>query len=451
MSRANAIRPLVAAVLLGALAAAGVRVVADHVPTPASLSPDMVIPYDGSLDVDGRPATGEYRLRFALYEGEELEVEAVWQDEYSVPVLSGAFTALLGSGDIDLPDDPSLFNSPIFIAVWIEDPDALDTWVPLVERERIVPVMASHLSSHALDLEVDEALHVRGPSAFETDVRAGFEGDNPARFYGETRPERLSSQGVYIDVDDVGTLDGSEAERPAWGLRVSGSHLELIDNRSASDQPVVVRFLRGDRVEINPDGATSIDVGTDGTTTIDGDLDVASLTVTAGGLRAKGGFTVLGDLGLTSAVLDVDDGIVVTGALNAGGQPLEVAVGDLEANQGLSVGGVATMYSNTDITGAITADGDAVIIMDTVDLGTDSTGSAGYPKSLYDCFIGGYSFYDGNMSEAVVGQLLKAYTERTDGAEWQLEANMVSEGNHEGHLLGVVCVHTYLTNRNSWF
>lgn len=439
--------------IMGALALVALRVSADHAETPAVLGAPMVVPYQGFLEIDGRSTTRDVRLRFLLYDGEG--VEPVWQDDMVVSVVDGQFTALLGSLS-PLPDDPDLFVTSMQIEVSIEDPDDAGVWYPLVDREEIVAVAYSYLSSHALDMGIDDALVVAGDTSFETSLVAGSRLGSQSRFYGETRMDGLTGKLIYIDSDDTGAIEGTGAGRPAWALLTNGPNLDLVDTRAGDDGPVRLRFATGGLVpdvQINPDGPTTLTVDRYGNLAITGDVNVLSGGIsTSGGLEVTNGLAVRGDLGLTSAEVTVTDGgLEVTGALNASGHPLDAGDG-LDATAGLDVTGNTLINGVVGITGEVEAGDDSAIVMRGYNLGDLTNLGIDFDIDDYNCWVGGYSNFGGSLKHDGNGNLLKALTRRdTSFVRWRVEADM-HDDIREGHMVGVVCAHDWLSRRvGTWF
>lgn len=132
---------------------------------PATDTVPRVVPYSGTLDVDGIPLTGSVSLRFTIYDGST----AVWSEDVAITATDGRFSALLGAsvpidGAIGAGDDLTLG------IVVLNGPGPADD-VALVGRQRFVPVPFAMWTAGASDLVVARDAFVQGELQAEGPMR----------------------------------------------------------------------------------------------------------------------------------------------------------------------------------------------------------------------------------------------------------------------------------------
>ena len=78
-----------------------------------------VLNYSGRLALDGRPATGSYRMTFAIYPTDEGS-EALWSETHTVSVVEGVFGVLLGS---IVPVYPTIAegSDPMYLGIQVDE------------------------------------------------------------------------------------------------------------------------------------------------------------------------------------------------------------------------------------------------------------------------------------------------------------------------------------------
>ena len=138
---------LTTAVLITALSA-----LADSNPDTDQVG--RVVPYQGTLEKDGRATNGTLDLVFQLFDGASAQTP-VWEETLSVTVFSGRFSVLLGSSSTQSEQKLGKALSDaddLHLAVSVK-PDA-ETLVPLSNRLRFLPVPYSFWSTASTNLKV---------------------------------------------------------------------------------------------------------------------------------------------------------------------------------------------------------------------------------------------------------------------------------------------------------
>ena len=186
MSRHNiTIATLTAGILLGGALATGLSVYADG--NPATDTVPRILPYQGVLELDGRPvhATGAEALaiEFALYDGADAATP-VYTQATSVEVYSGRFTTSMGPTGVPPEGDPVALADVIqaaddlHLGLTLLGEEGPDDDVSLANRQRIASTAYAMWTTSATDLSVARDLfvarnaHVRGELTVDAAVSA---------------------------------------------------------------------------------------------------------------------------------------------------------------------------------------------------------------------------------------------------------------------------------------
>lgn len=163
LGRARAVAATLLAFVTTAAAALAatwaLRAEADGDPTTDALP--RVIPYEGTLALDGVPVDGPIDLRVRLYDGPDEGASQVFVEEHSaalgraVDVASGRFYLALGRyADLAAP---ILDAEALWLALEVKAPGS-STWIALSGRQRIVPQAWSLWAASSTDMRVAGAL-----------------------------------------------------------------------------------------------------------------------------------------------------------------------------------------------------------------------------------------------------------------------------------------------------
>ncbi len=128
-----------------------VQAVADSNPDKDQVG--KLIPYQGTLEKDGKPFNGGVELVFRLYDGASAK-SPVWEETLSTTVYSGRFSVLLGSssGSKEQKLGEVLTDADdVYLAVSVKTGDET---VPLSNRQRFLPVPYSFWTTSSTDLKV---------------------------------------------------------------------------------------------------------------------------------------------------------------------------------------------------------------------------------------------------------------------------------------------------------
>ncbi|NOZ87434.1 MAG: hypothetical protein GXP49_14415 [Deltaproteobacteria bacterium] len=167
--RARTLSCLTAAVILVFLPN-GSEAAADHNPATDHLV--RIIPYNGMLELDGKPITGNIDMRFTLYDEAG---NSLWQEEWSaggngaVACMSGRFTVSLGKFT-DITN--TIFDAErLFLGIEVKNESG--EWVALQGRQEIHPVPYSLWSAQSSNLKVAGDLDVAGKASVGGDLSVG--------------------------------------------------------------------------------------------------------------------------------------------------------------------------------------------------------------------------------------------------------------------------------------
>ena len=156
------------------------------------------IPYQGLLDLDGVPQTGNFDFVFELYDSETEGDCAVapdnclWNDEFpAVSIHRGRFSVLLGS-NLALPDTVWQ-NDAVYLAIKVKQ-TADAEYTPLAGRKKI------HAVPKAARAETAKNYHVTGDVVVEGAVRS----NSIAPRYQDWNTAGYGDGGAAICNDDVG-------------------------------------------------------------------------------------------------------------------------------------------------------------------------------------------------------------------------------------------------------
>jgi len=150
---------------------------------PATNDVLQVVPYQGRLEKDGQPVSGEVKMYFRLYDGAG-DTE-VWHEAQLAQVFAGRFVVLLGicydyqPGDLRCPDGA---GGPDPISTVIGNADDLQLAIDLevggasvtmMHRKRFLPVPYAMLSTNHPVMVVDQDLTVGGDATVTGAISAG--------------------------------------------------------------------------------------------------------------------------------------------------------------------------------------------------------------------------------------------------------------------------------------
>lgn len=454
---------LIVGLLLGASLTLGVNALkaAEDSVSLGALSAPQVIPYDGFLELDGRAVTGPFNLRFSLYDS--AEGEPIWQDAILLPVYNGRFAALLGS-ETALPEGlESVFRrEALLVGVDVEDPDSPGSWSMLSNRQRLLAVPHAYLHAEAEDFLVERALAVAGNATLEGDVTMGTECTRPRcvasqhLFESGLRTDHLIADAVEFPVGAGGGVVLSQ-----WAIYPDGESLRI---GTGIPGPVGLESY-SDRLSIADDGSITVETGSEsltvnssgaavsGTLTVTGDLTVSGAANISGSIRVFKGLTVGGALSAATSDITVNDG-----GLSAAVSTLAsvvVFIGTTAVTNGATFEGVAQFRADVDMSDA---DEDPIHTVNTFvprtrdkDPMDELQGSDLYvPPADRNCFIGGFSFLEGDWNEHDDADLLRAFS-YLDGEVWTSRAEAHSHNTNEEKWLGVVCLSDTWSRVEGWF
>ncbi len=189
-----------------------------------------LLPYQGQLELDGRPveATGDAALHllFSLYDGPDAE-QPVYRQPLVVEVYGGRFTATIGP-EGEGPDGAVVPIDGVIAAAddlhlgltLLGDPDDPADDIPLANRQRIYATPYAMWTTSATNLSVARDAAVGGNATVGGDIEVTGE----ARIGGGMRvtgPVRLDAGSV-----DLQEIDPAIAGR---GINRSGAALDLDD------------------------------------------------------------------------------------------------------------------------------------------------------------------------------------------------------------------------------
>ncbi|MCB9528199.1 MAG: hypothetical protein H6701_07375 [Myxococcales bacterium] len=216
------------AALLGALVPLATAALADGDPRTDDVP--RLLPYQGQLELDGRPvhATGDdaLHLLFALYDGPDA-VEPVYQQPIVVEVYSGRFTASIGPVG-QAPDGSERAIAEVIAAAddlslgitLLGDPDDPADDIALENRQRIHATPYAMWSTTATDLSVARRLDVGGDAQIGGALRVdGPVGLGPDAIDGAEITDgsvRLADLDPALVGDGLARGDEAIGVDPAW-------------------------------------------------------------------------------------------------------------------------------------------------------------------------------------------------------------------------------------------
>jgi len=184
-----------ACVLAGFLGYQGSIALADGDPATSSvLDADLVVPYDGYLQLDGSDINDTVRLRFELFEAPTGGTPE-WSEEQTVTLHNGQMSVALGS--VERLNEVVLDAERLWLGVMIlEDDGAGGTVeVALAGRQAIEPAPYAAWSAHSADFEVARDLSVAGAAT----VGGGLDVGGAASFGGDTLSLGVGASGGLGD------------------------------------------------------------------------------------------------------------------------------------------------------------------------------------------------------------------------------------------------------------
>lgn len=158
---------------LGALFYTATVASADNDPsTQEVLDAKLILPYDGSMMVDGAPFSGTRLVRFELYLSQDPSAPSIWSEEQSIAVYHGNFSAGLGS-DVSLTDI-ILDAEQTYVGMTIlADGVEVLADVPLQGRQAIHAAPYAAWSGYAADFKAGGDLSVAKSADVQGNLYAG--------------------------------------------------------------------------------------------------------------------------------------------------------------------------------------------------------------------------------------------------------------------------------------
>ncbi|MFW5878181.1 MAG: hypothetical protein ACOCVR_00035 [Myxococcota bacterium] len=173
----------------------------------AQTVPERLIPYRGTLELNGNPVSGSYDLKFEIYssatEGDcdiiPRPAACLWQETLEgVPVAEGQFSVMLGAGSSPLSDQ--IFENPeLYLGIQV----ALsgESYQRLGGRQRLVAVPSAAVADTGREFKVTGALF-----AGSAELRGGVEVAGEARVHGRLTVHTHGS----FSIEPVGVMRASQ-------------------------------------------------------------------------------------------------------------------------------------------------------------------------------------------------------------------------------------------------
>ncbi len=238
----GSLRPVVVAVGFGALLVALMALTA---PARADGDPrtddvPRIMPYEGRLELDGRPldAHGDdaLHLEFALYDGVDA-VEPVYTQSLRVEVYDGDFTSTIGPVGIG-PDGQARGIADVISAAdelylgmtLLGDPDDPSDDIPLSRRQPLRATPYALWTTAATDIAVADEVQVGGDVAVGGAlVATGLQVAGDVRLPADAIDSRVIADGS-LDATHMGdAMLGDGIQRSGDGLRLDGA---VVDGRT---------------------------------------------------------------------------------------------------------------------------------------------------------------------------------------------------------------------------
>lgn len=178
MKTPNRLSVLLGGIALGAICAIAAGAMADG--DPATDQVPRTLPYQGTLELDGRPlhATGQdaILMEFALYDGQASEAP-VYRQAMPLEVYAGRFTTTIGpvgtgpeGQEVAITDVIQAADDLYLGMTLLGDPEDPEDDVPLANRQRIHATPYAMWTTSATDMSVARHLVVGGQATFEGDA-----------------------------------------------------------------------------------------------------------------------------------------------------------------------------------------------------------------------------------------------------------------------------------------
>lgn len=175
-------------------------------------APALLVPYSGTLELNGAPATGTFEMTFRLFDGDEADGAAseLFSVTRDVDVAAGQFSVSLGSQST-IPDAAAL-AADLFVSVAVEG-------TPLGNRQRVTPALQAVRAASATSLDVTGPITANAVSS--NSVSTGtltVTGTLDAETVDATTVDATDHIGTRVTVNDVNQV-GGEA-----GFNFTGDH-----------------------------------------------------------------------------------------------------------------------------------------------------------------------------------------------------------------------------------
>lgn len=180
-------------------------------------APALLVPYSGTLELNGAPATGTFEMTFRLYDGDENDGAAteIFSETRDVDVAAGQFAVSLGSQS-EVPE-AAVLAADLFVSVAVEG-------TQLGNRQRVTPALQAVRAANATSLDVTGPVTANSVSTNSLNATSGAVagilnvGTVDADNVDSSNIDATNYTGTRITVNDV-TQVGGEA-----GFNFTGDH-----------------------------------------------------------------------------------------------------------------------------------------------------------------------------------------------------------------------------------
>ncbi len=313
-----------------------------------------VIPYNGVLEFDGQPFTGQADFRFELTDDENCDVA---EDHEQVDVFGGRFAVNLGTVLGDVPE--CVFDADrVFLSIAVRPAESVDPHTTLSGRQRINPVPFAYWAAEGSDFRVDGDANILGSANISGSANIG----GNIALIGNIATPGANAVAINDDLTVTGAISDPDSDLTINdGLVVTGSVSDSNSNFTINDGLDITGDIQDTNSSVIINDSLDLRGGVSNATgdfTVNDNLDITgdiqdtdgsviiddSLDLRGGVSNATGDFTVNDNLDISGDIQDfnsdltIDDGLVVTNAADLRGG-VSNSTGDVVVNDNLTVNG----------------------------------------------------------------------------------------------------------------